>query len=100
MLSSSHRGGSTFEGLADIREFWEDTWAPFEDGKNEIEESLDLGSGVSLIVGDTNALHECFVMDASVSVKTAETAEMDDKQASERIITNATNGQATSGTPH
>jgi hypothetical protein len=25
-----------------------------------------------------NARHECFVMDASVSVKTAETAEMDE----------------------
>jgi len=28
-----------------------------------------------------NARHECSVMDASVSVRTAETAEMDDKQA-------------------
>ncbi len=27
-----------------------------------------------------NARHECFVMDASVSLKIAETAEMDDKQ--------------------
>jgi hypothetical protein len=27
-----------------------------------------------------NARHECFVMDASVSVRTAETAEMDEKQ--------------------
>jgi hypothetical protein len=29
-----------------------------------------------------NARHECFVMDASVSVKTAETAEMDDLRQS------------------
>jgi hypothetical protein len=29
-----------------------------------------------------NARHECFVMDASVSVRTAETAEMDEIQAS------------------
>ena len=28
-----------------------------------------------------NARHECFVMDGSVWVRTAETAEMDDKQA-------------------
>jgi hypothetical protein len=28
-----------------------------------------------------NTRHECFVMDASVSVKTAETAEMDDEQS-------------------
>jgi hypothetical protein len=27
-----------------------------------------------------NARHECFVMDASVSVRTAETAEMDEMQ--------------------
>lgn len=27
-----------------------------------------------------NARHECFVMDASVSVRTAETAEMDEKR--------------------
>src|SRR6202521_202646 len=27
-----------------------------------------------------NARHECFVMDASVSVKTAETAELDDQE--------------------
>jgi hypothetical protein len=39
-------------------------------------------------------------MDGSVSAKTAETAEMDEKQASERIVTEATNGQATSGTLH
>ena len=29
-----------------------------------------------------NARHECFVMDARVSVKTAETAELDEHQAS------------------
>ena len=31
-----------------------------------------------------NARHECFVMDASVSVRTAETAEMDELQSSRR----------------
>jgi hypothetical protein len=31
-----------------------------------------------------NARHECFVMDASVSVKTAETAELDDEHSSVR----------------
>jgi hypothetical protein len=29
-----------------------------------------------------NARHECFVMDASVSVRTAETAEIDEKRVS------------------
>jgi hypothetical protein len=33
-----------------------------------------------------NARHECFVMDASVSMRTAETAEMDDPQSSRRLL--------------
>jgi hypothetical protein len=33
-----------------------------------------------------NARHECLVMDASVSVKTAETAEMDDQQEREAMV--------------
>jgi hypothetical protein len=33
-----------------------------------------------------NARHECFVMDASVSVKTAETAELDEREVWGRAV--------------
>jgi ketosteroid isomerase-like protein len=45
-------GGSSFEGVADIREFWEDMYAPFEEWKNKIVDSADLGNGVLLAVVD------------------------------------------------
>jgi ketosteroid isomerase-like protein len=45
-------GGGTFEGLADIREIYEDAWAPFEDAKSEVVESLYLGTDVGLSVVD------------------------------------------------
>jgi hypothetical protein len=46
-----------------------------------------------------NARHECFVMDASVSVSTAATAEMDEEQQRTRIHTSVSHcgGRVRSG---
>jgi ketosteroid isomerase-like protein len=39
--------GTTFEGVAAIRGFWQDWWAGYEELWVELEENLDLGNGVT-----------------------------------------------------
>ena len=39
--------GTTFEGVAAIRGFWQDWWAGYEELWVELEEPLDLGNGVT-----------------------------------------------------
>jgi ketosteroid isomerase-like protein len=53
VLASS--GDSSFEGAADIREFWEDMYAPFEERNSEIVDVVELGGGVLLTVVDMSA---------------------------------------------
>jgi ketosteroid isomerase-like protein len=47
--------GTTFEGLAGIRGFWEDWFASYEELEVEQEEILDLGNGVVFAVLIQNA---------------------------------------------
>jgi ketosteroid isomerase-like protein len=42
--------GTTFEGVAAIRGFWQDWWAGYEELWLEQEEGLDLGNGVAFVV--------------------------------------------------
>lgn len=46
VLDMSARGLGIFEGLTEIRAFWEDYYSSFEDLRFELEEALDLGDGV------------------------------------------------------
>jgi ketosteroid isomerase-like protein len=46
VLDMSARGLGIFEGRAAVRGFWEDYYRSFEDLRFELEEALDLGSGV------------------------------------------------------
>ena len=39
--------GTTFEGVAAIRGFWQDWWAGYEELWVDLEEPLDLGNGVT-----------------------------------------------------
>ena len=47
--------GTTFEGVAAIRGFWQDWWAGYEELWVELEEPLDLGNGVTFGVFVTKA---------------------------------------------
>jgi ketosteroid isomerase-like protein len=42
--------GLTFEGLAEIRRFYEDFFGLYEDLESELEELLDLGNGITFAV--------------------------------------------------
>lgn len=42
--------GARFEGIAAIREFWEDILGAFEEFDAKIEENLDFGNGIGLAV--------------------------------------------------
>ena len=46
--------GTTFEGVAAIRGFWQDWWAGYEELWVDLEEPLDLGNGVTFGVVVTN----------------------------------------------
>jgi ketosteroid isomerase-like protein len=50
VLDMSARGLGIFEGRAAIRGFWEDYYRSFDDLNFELEEALDLGSGVMFAV--------------------------------------------------
>ena len=50
VLDMSARGLGIFEGRAAIRGFWEDYYRSFDDLEFELEEAVDLGSGVMFAV--------------------------------------------------